>query len=110
MLYEQERSLVGQAVNLSRVTHKLCCFETPHEGREAHCTLLSLQQLNVAKQAYVTLAGGSRAKWEDVTRASGSRLTVAQSWAMGAEETVSSRGFNTNQAQSQEFSLLKKHI
>lgn len=97
--------MVGQAMGLSRVTHKLCCFETPHVSREGHCTLLSLQQLNVDEQAYVTLAGGSRARWEGTTRACGSWLTVAQPWAVGAEETFLQR-FYTNQAQSQEFSLL----
>lgn len=93
-----------QAVGPSRVTHKLCCFETSHEGRETHCTLLSLCQLYVAEQAYVTLAGGSRARQEGTSRASGSWLTVAQSWALGAEKNISSRGFIHTRLRAMVFS------
>ena len=94
----------GKAVGPSRATHELCCFETSHAGREAHCTLHSLQQLYVAEQAYVTLAGGSRARWEGTSRTFGSWLTVAQSRAMGAEKTVSSRGFIHTRLRARSFS------
>lgn len=105
-LNEQERPSVGQAVGLSRATHKLCCFETSRAGREAHCTLLSLQKLYVAEQAYVILAGGSRARWEGTTRAAGSWLTAAQSRGIGAEKTVSSRGFIHTRLRARSFSYV----
>lgn len=54
----------GQAVGPSRVTPKLCCFETSRAGREAHRTLFSLHHLYVVEQGCVTLAGGSRARQE----------------------------------------------
>lgn len=91
-------------MGLSRATHKLCCFETSHAGREAHCTLLSLQQLYMAKQVHVTLAGGNRARWEGTSRASSSWLTAAQSQAIGAEKTVSSRGFIHTRLRARSFS------
>jgi len=80
------------------------CAALGHPVQVAHCTLLSLQQLHVAEQASVTLAGGSRAKREGTSRASGSWLTVAHSWAMAAEKTVSSRGFIYTRLRARSFS------
>lgn len=63
---------MGQEVGSSRATHKLCSFETPHAGWEAHCILLSVQQLHVTRQDCVPLAGGSRERREGIHWASDS--------------------------------------